>query len=93
MPLTGPADLGQRLAERDDPYICLAHRYFRFFTGVEAYLGDPPYLPSDSNSRDVYFRDQVIALGQSLRQSGDLRGLIEAILRSPDYRDSDFGVY
>ena len=92
LPVEGPAQLGNRLAELDGPYICLAQRYFRYFTGVEAYVGDPQNFPAGPTSRDAYFRNRVIELGRQLRTSGDLRALIEAIFRSPDYRESDFGV-
>lgn len=91
IPIRGPAELGQRLAEQDGPYICLAQRYYRYFTGVEAFIGDPANFPAAAGSPDVRHREKVIALGRDLRASGDLRALVEAILRSPDYRESDFG--
>ena len=88
----GPNQVGARLAERDGPYICLAQRYYRYFTGIDAYIGDPQNFPAGTDSRDAFYRDLVIGLGRQLRQTGDLRGLIEAILRSTEYRESDFGV-
>ena len=92
VPIEGPAQLGARLAELDGPFICLAQRYFRYFTGIDAYIGDPANFPAAPDSRDAYYRNLVIELGRQLKASDDLRALIEAILRSPDYRESDFGV-
>lgn len=45
LPLRDPADLGRQLAQLDGPYICLAQRYYRYFTGIEAYIGDPQNFP------------------------------------------------
>ncbi len=92
LPLDGPGALGARLAELDGPYICLAKRYYRYFTGIDAFIGDPDNFPAGAGSRDAYYRNLVIDLGRKLRADGDLRALIEAIFRSPDYRESDFGV-
>ncbi len=92
LPVQGPAELGARLAELDGPYVCLAQRYYRYFTGIDAFIGDPANFPASPDSPDAFYRDRVIELGRQLRTSGDLRALIEAILRSPEYRESDFGV-
>lgn len=85
-------ELGARLAEQDDPYVCLAKRYVRYFTGIEAYIGDPAHFGATPGSPDARYRAFVIRLGQDLKASGDLKALLRDIWQSELYRQSDFGV-
>jgi hypothetical protein len=85
LPVDNMADLGAKISNQDDLYVCAASRYFKYFTGIGVNLGDPgtfkaPLLPAE----DTY-RRQVITWGQALRQNQTLRTLIQTILSSPIY--------
>ncbi len=88
-------DLGQTLAGLDDPYVCVAKRYFEAFTGIQVPLGD--FDDPDPNSGrtlskpEQFFWEEVVGLGENLKDdpNQDPMTLIEEILRKPYYADSD----
>ncbi len=86
--------LGAAIAAQPDFYICVAKRYFEYFTGITAEIGDigdPGNLKTLSPS-DLSYRNRVIALGKSLQTHQSLRTLIGDIISQPIYRESDFGL-
>lgn len=92
--VTGIADLGAKIANEDDFYICAAKRYFHYFTGISAETGDiqDPNFDRSLSSSDKAVRDLVIELGKKLRISQNPRALIEEIMKLPQYKLSDYGL-
>lgn len=86
------ADLGRKISQSDDFYICAAKRYYQYFTGVDANIGDisDPVQPVALSTAETRHRDIVIQLGLSLKVHQSLRQTIETILRLPAYKKSDF---
>lgn len=92
-PLSGLPDLGQKLASTTDYNICLAKRYYSYFTGIDVNTGDledpdnyPKLTSQDSNHRQI-----VITLGKNLKTHQSMIQLIREILSLPHYKRSDFG--
>lgn len=75
--------LGQVTQGLDDTYICLAKKYFKYFTGYDVDIGDP-HGKSFSKEEQSH-RDEVIKLGLELKTNGSLESLIESILRSKSF--------
>ena len=89
--VSGLAGLGAALADLDDFYICAAKRYYRYFTGIDAVIGDPEQT-QDLTDFDKAQRDLVIELGLRLKSHKDPMRIIEDILSLADYRQSQFSV-
>ena len=92
-PVANVADLGVKISETDDFYICLAKRYYHHFTGITANnsdLGDP-YRTTVLTAGDLAHRNAVIGLGKNLKSHQSLRQLISEILQQATYRKTDFG--
>jgi hypothetical protein len=86
-------DLGTKLKAQDDMYNCLAKRYYQFFTGIEADIGDIADPDHGTLSAEaVVVRNIVLALGQNLKTHQNPRTLIEEILRRPEYKKSNYNV-
>jgi hypothetical protein len=85
--------LGDAIAAQDDFYICAAKRYYQYLTGIDVSIADvsDPAGGVYLSQRDSYHRDVVIDLGLALKTSQSSRSLIEAILRLPAYKRTDFG--
>jgi hypothetical protein len=85
--------LGDVIAAQDDFYICAAKRYYHYLTGIDVSIADvsDPAGGVFMSQRDSYHRDVVIELGLGLKESQSSRSLIEAILRLPAYKRTDFG--
>ncbi len=87
--VTGLPELGVRLASRDEPYLCLAKRYYKYFTGINVELGD---IKDESHRAlsnvEINHRNKVIKLGLDLKNDPkqNPRNLIEKILRSDVYK-------
>jgi hypothetical protein len=81
------ADLGSAIADTNDFYACVASRYYKFFTGITANLQDigDPGIPA-MTSGDLFYRNEVIRLGQDLKTSQNLQSLIREILSSDVYQ-------
>lgn len=86
------ADLGLKISESDDFYICAAKRYYEYFMGVNADIGDlgDPSRPVSLSAAEQKHREIVINLGLSLKTHQSVRTTIESILRMPAYKKSDF---
>ena len=88
-------DLGQKMAAQDDFYLCIANRYYDYFTAKGIKLDDAKVL-NDLAAKDKTGAlkkrlDTVKTLARELKKTQSLRGLVEDIIRSPEYSDSAFG--
>lgn len=81
--VVGIEALGQKIKDIDDFYACAASRYFSFFTGFEASLPDVP----NASTGQIRAREFVLNLGQQLKQSQNLRDLIQNIITSDFFRE------
>ncbi len=79
--VTGLNNLGQKLTQQNDPYVCAAQRYYKFLTGITVPVanktGTPFYMKH---------REEVVELGLSLKKHGSLKRLILDILKSPAFQ-------
>lgn len=85
------AQLGQVLANQEEPYLCFAKRYYHYLTGISVDLGD---LEDPSHGGlapiEISHRNQVIALGLELKNHQNPATLIKEMMALPAYRQSDF---
>lgn len=91
--VTSVADLGSKISDTDDFYICAAKRYYKYFTGIEVNNSDlaDPYRTTVLTKGDLAHREIVMNLGKKLKSHQSLRTLISDILNLSSYRKSDFG--
>lgn len=95
--LKNVGELGNLISRQTDMYACLAKRYLKYFTGIDAHIGDASLNNPDPdhqllNPKERSFRDLAIKLGKELQndQLQDPRKVIEKILRLPLYQESDY---
>ncbi|MBT7610312.1 MAG: hypothetical protein HN576_11185 [Bacteriovoracaceae bacterium] len=86
-------DLADQIIAEDAMFVCMAKRYYKFFTGIDVDVGDigdpnHVYLTAE----EVAVRDIVIDLGRDLKKHKNPRLLIEDILRRPEYKKSNSNV-
>lgn len=88
--VSGVSELATKILDQDDLYICVAKRYYEYFTGVSIFNGDitDPRNPKPDAAAMTH-RNYVIQLGKTLRQHNNLRLLITDILNSGQYQKSD----
>ncbi len=92
------ASLGAALAQQKQPYMCAAKRYYQYFTGIDVDISDPGPDPLPRSPEDQAHFDFVETLASkafrdgSPAEIGKMSSIIEEILKSPQYRKSDFGV-
>jgi hypothetical protein len=83
--ITGNKQLAIEISKTDDFYICVAKRYFNFFTGIDVpirnFKSEPP---TDKVSAKII--DEVIKMGKELRKTQNLRSLIGEIFQSKYYQ-------
>jgi hypothetical protein len=86
-PVDSIAALGSAIANTNDFYACVASRYYKFFTGITANLQDAgdPALPA-MTSGDLFYRNEVIRMGNNLKSSQNLQTLIREIMSSDVYQ-------
>jgi hypothetical protein len=104
-PVTGLDDLGSKLSQQFDFYLCTAKRYYSYFMGVDIKLGPGLIVnkaadPNLSQLEKTHVNN-LISLSTYLKEGekdatgkkipGNLRGLVERIFNLPEYRKSDFG--
>jgi hypothetical protein len=85
--------LGEALARTDDFYICMAKKYFEFFTGVSVDV--QLKNKSEKFDQDKYLqghKDFVVQLGLDLKKEQSLKNILRKIIDSPFYKDSSYGV-
>lgn len=78
----------RHLSGMDDPYACIAGKYFKYFTGIQPKFSDPgdPDAPVLS-ARDKALQEYVLALGKYLKDTGDLQKTILDIVSSQLFVD------
>jgi hypothetical protein len=94
-----PTALGAKMSQQIEPYLCAATRYYRFFTGIDVNFTDPGASPLPLRPDDAVHYNYILNMTKDLvnaDQSGqfhpkNMSALIEAILRSPQYKLSNFG--
>lgn len=90
--ISGISELGAALAKTDDLYLCAAKRYFEFMTGVDVEIGDFSTEAFVNASPDsLAYRNFVVSLGLNLKKNQSLKKMIQEIIESPFYRQSDYG--
>lgn len=90
--VANPMQLGEAISKLDDFYICLAKRYYNYFTGIDVKVEDlninkTPLILSDLETQH---RNTVEILGKNLKIHQNLQQLIREILELSQYRKSDF---
>lgn len=94
-PVTGIADLGVKMADTEDYYLCAAKRYFEFMTGIKV----PLYDRTDPNNSAINMslspeaaqdRIYIETLAKSLRNSGSIIQMVEDIMSSNYYNKENF---
>jgi len=86
--------LGATFVSLDDPYVCVAKRYYEYFTGVNANIDDiaDPQYGVTLSSADIKHRNEVITLGKAFKSHQNVRTLIKNILDRPQFKESDFKI-
>jgi hypothetical protein len=87
-------DMGVKMSQQDDFYICWAKRYYEYFTGIGTETGDvaDPSFGRTLTAQETTHRNRVITLGRSFRNHQNARQLIQEILSLPQYRTSNQGL-
>ncbi len=89
----GFQELGQAIAQKDDFYACFAKKHFQQFTGIEVNLDDEGDINfPELSAAERKYRDQVIQLGQELKQHQSLKQLIRSIIQSQTFIRPDRGL-
>ena len=90
--LSGPQDIAGILTNMDDPYLCVAKRYYQYFTGVDVTISDPGVTVRGPAAQSAHYNN-VVTLGQQLRQDTgqSVIKLIENILRLDVYQKVKLG--
>lgn len=85
-------ELGTRLSQQDDFYICLANRYWDYLSGKGVKMNDKKIMDGYSATEKARFQ-KVKDWGLALKNRPDqsLRWMLEQMLRSPEFADSAFG--
>lgn len=91
--ITSIQDLGSKLADQPDFYICVAKRYYKYFMGVEVDTFDPEDPRYRNKGTDMAIhRAKVVELGLDLKANKSLRTLINNIFKSDLYKQSHLGI-
>ncbi|MBT3585022.1 MAG: hypothetical protein HN509_08950 [Halobacteriovoraceae bacterium] len=91
--LAGPNHLGPLISRLEDPYVCAAKRYFKFFTGIDVHIYDFEHsLTPAAEQGNIKYRNYVVSLGKQLRGHQSLFKMIETIFHSKYYGSRSFGV-
>lgn len=86
--------MGQVIQNIDAPYLCMAKRYYQYFTGIKVSVDDiaDPQIGYTLNDKELAHRNEVIQLGLQLKQHQSLRQLIEQILRKPQFKHEGYEI-
>lgn len=87
-------ELGQKITEQDDFYICLARKYYSYFIGIDVDTGDinDPTRFQVLSTKDLEHRNIVIQLGLKLKSDQSLSQLVRNIMQLKHYKNSDFEI-
>lgn len=84
--LSGLDDLGAKLAQTNDLYVCAAKKYYKFMTGVDINLRDiGDSLSAPLTTGEQFHRTKIISLGLNLKNHQSLRTLMQEIISSPTF--------
>lgn len=83
-------ELGQAIAKTDDFYICMAKRYFEFFTGVSVDINNLQDAELKNKSLAAH-KNFVVQLGLDLKKDQSLKNTLGKIIDSEFYKDSSYG--
>lgn len=91
--VTGLAELGQRMSESQDLYVCAASRTYRFLTGIQSSLADltDPLNAPNLTPQQLLVRNRVIQLGLKLKSHQSVRTMIQEIVASPEFVEPEGG--
>lgn len=91
--LTSIPDLGTKLTQQEDFYVCAAKRYYKYFMGVDVDIMDPedPRYRNKGSDMAVH-KAKVVELGLALKTNKSLRTLIDNIFKSDLYKQSNLGI-
>lgn len=83
-------ELGQKISELDDPYVCAALRYWEYFVGVHIRMADnaDPEIDQTLSPAEQKNFDEIVKLGRDMKQHQSARRMLEALLRSPAFKDA-----
>lgn len=88
--------LGTRISQLDDPYVCLAKRYYQYFMGVDIRMTDfndpDPAVGHVLTPTEQKHWNKIVTFGRNFKQHQKVRLLIEEILRGNGFKESDFNV-
>lgn len=91
--MVGPQELGEKLAETNDLYVCAAKRYYKFLTGISVDLADIGNINTPEFSKGgEYQRNKVIKMGLDLKEHQSTRLLIKKIIEQKAFIYPDQGV-
>ncbi len=81
LPVNGIQDLGNKISNQLDPYVCAAQRYYGFLTGVNVAV-------NSGETSDFYknHRKEIMSLGKDLQKHGSLKKLVENILMTDTFQ-------
>ncbi len=81
---TNVADLGAKIADTNDFYVCMAKKYYQYFTGINANLSDPGLYSVPAG--EAAHRTAVINMGTNLKSNQKLKELFRAIFNSNGFK-------
>lgn len=86
--VSGGNALGVVIADLEDPYVCMAKKYYQYFTGIDANVDDiaDPQYGRKLSTDELKHRDQVISFGKRFKTHQSLKQLAEEILRSSQFK-------
>ena len=89
----GIEELGKKMAQTNDLYVCAAKRYYQFLTGITVNLLDSGNIntPEFTNG-EKFQRDRVIQMGLDLKKHQSGRELIKNIIQQKVFIYTDKGV-
>jgi hypothetical protein len=91
--VTSIKDLGAKITNQDDFFICAAKRYYQYFTGVDVDVFNPQDSRFRNKGTDMQKHQQnVVKLGLDLKKHQSLKTLIKDILNLPVYKSSNLGI-
>lgn len=95
--VTSVAQIGQALSGSKDLYECAAKRYYQFFTGIDVPLQSIPANPKNATAEvkaklamDRKHQAFVLQLAKNLQSNQNLRGLVNSIVSSSQFKSRDF---
>lgn len=91
--LTSIPDLGVKLTQQEDFYICAAKRYYKYFMGVDVDTIDPQDARYRNKGTEMALhKSKVVELGLALKTNKSIRTLIDNIFKSDLYKQSNLGI-